>query len=400
MHNSLSAFKRLLQERPHFRHLWLSTVVSQIGNWLSYIAVSLLSLQQGEGAIAVALVLISYHLPHSLFAPIAGPLADRFDRRQLMVLANLLAALLTLGMWAAACWEKLFLLQFMLFLRVSLDSIVYAARGASLPKLVERRELHQANTLLSLSWSLLFAAGVALGGFLAALFSPKVTILIDAATFILAGLILLKLPALPIPLEQRSALKPSELFKALSYARRKRVLMVALLGKLPVAMVGGAAWLSLNLMVGERFSFWEKASALGLLHGVRALGTGVGPLLSQKLFPPKSSTSVPWLFIAVLLFALFEDPLLMILSTLLWGLAGGHNWVATNSLLQSKAPDHLLGRFSALDFLVFTLGTSSVVLSGAFLVDHFQDPRLPIFLGLLLATPAWLLLSWLEKKTL
>ena len=59
----------------------MSNVISQIGDWLSHIAVALISIQQGGGALAVALVLVAHALPTALMSPITGPLADRFDRK-------------------------------------------------------------------------------------------------------------------------------------------------------------------------------------------------------------------------------------------------------------------------------------------------------------------------------
>ena len=74
----------LIKRRPAFRLLWLGELVSQLGDWLSYVAISLVAMTHGpgQGALALGLVLAAHSLPHAVLAPFTGPLADRFDRRR------------------------------------------------------------------------------------------------------------------------------------------------------------------------------------------------------------------------------------------------------------------------------------------------------------------------------
>ena len=120
----------VLRHRHDFRRLWFSNIISLIGDWLSYIAVALISIETGEGALAVAFVLVAHALPSALMSPITGPLADRFDRRGLIILGYIGATLLTLGMWFAAKNNHLLWLQICLFLRVCVSGIAMTARSA------------------------------------------------------------------------------------------------------------------------------------------------------------------------------------------------------------------------------------------------------------------------------
>src|SRR5262245_23484063 len=93
---------RLLRLRPAFRRLWLAGIVSLVADWLGFVAVSLLALDRGGGPGALALVLAVHALPHALFAPIAGAIADRFDRRRVLLAAPIAQASLTALMALAA----------------------------------------------------------------------------------------------------------------------------------------------------------------------------------------------------------------------------------------------------------------------------------------------------------
>ena len=63
MKEDLSGFKRLILGNPHFRRLWFSHMISLVGDWLSYIAVSVISIQQGGGAFAVGMVMFVHSIP-------------------------------------------------------------------------------------------------------------------------------------------------------------------------------------------------------------------------------------------------------------------------------------------------------------------------------------------------
>ena len=146
-----NALRTLIRTNGPFRRLWIGHMISLIGDWLSYIAVSVISIQQGGGAFAVGMVMFVHSIPLALMSPISGPLADRIDRKKLLIAGYLGASLLTLGMWGAARMESVWLLQAVLFLRVCVSAIAMNARSASIPALVGRDQLRIANALLGLT---------------------------------------------------------------------------------------------------------------------------------------------------------------------------------------------------------------------------------------------------------
>src|SRR5262245_15231430 len=73
----------LLLRRPAFRRLWAAGTVSLVGVWLSFVAISRLALDAGGGALALATVFAVHLVPRAWFMPLAGVVADRFDRRRL-----------------------------------------------------------------------------------------------------------------------------------------------------------------------------------------------------------------------------------------------------------------------------------------------------------------------------
>src|SRR5262245_56214514 len=113
----IDAMLHLLRLHPGFRRLFLAATTSQLGDWLSFVAVSLLVQANGGGALSLAVVLAVHALPHALLAPLAGTLADRFDRRRLLLAGSVVQAALTLLMAAAALRGQVTLVQVLVLCR-------------------------------------------------------------------------------------------------------------------------------------------------------------------------------------------------------------------------------------------------------------------------------------------
>ncbi len=355
-------FVSLLARRPHFRRLWGSGIASGLGDWLSYVAVSGLAVQDSGSALGLAVVFAIHALPHALLAPLAGPVADRFDRRRLMLATHTVRALITLGMAAAASLGSLFWVQALLLLRVAVGAFHLPAARATVARVVEPEELEDANALESLTWSVLFALGVALGGVVSAFMGPVPALLADAVTFAVAAFIVRGLPALRAHPDTRFA--SGRMAAAWSHVRARPRLLAAVLAKVPLGVAGGGAWVTLNLLA------YDAAGPLGIgaLHLSRALGTAVGPLAMRRWSLPGSQLDLVG-FLGIAVFAVGGGPIGLALAALAWGMGSGTNWVWSTTALQQLTPDALRGRVNGLDLLLSTLGMSAGALLGGLAAD-------------------------------
>jgi dTMP kinase len=139
----------VLSIRP-FRRLWIALSLSSLGDWLSLLALSILANNLGgsRGAVAVSGVWLTSLLPALVLGPLAGAVADRFDRRMNMIIGDVVRAVLyvsipvnlTLGVVDKLTW--LYVAQFL----ASCASLFWTpAKDASVPNLVPRDQLEQAN---------------------------------------------------------------------------------------------------------------------------------------------------------------------------------------------------------------------------------------------------------------
>lgn len=368
----------LLRRRPAFRRLWAAGTISLVGDWLAFVAVSRLALDHGGGAVALVGVFAAHSLPHACLSPIAGFVADRFDRRRLLVGIPLVQAAFTLGMTLAAAWGALATLQALLLVRSAFTAFMVPAETAALRHTVEPPELLRANAIVSGTWSVTFVAGMALGGLLAAL-GPVPAILADAFSFFLAAAFAARLPSMkPEGAGEPQAAGiwglvravPRDLWAALGHACAQPALFRAVFSKVPAALAGGMGWVTLNLVADRTAPFGAAALSLGILQSVRGAGTGLGPLgisiLTRGSDPGRGLEHAAALttFAGIMTFSLVQPwPALLLVAALVWGMGGGSNWVLTSASLQRLAPDAMIGRLSSID----DLATTTTMVVGALL---------------------------------
>lgn len=395
----------LLRTRPAFRRLWLAGAVSLVGDWLSFVATSLLALHTGGGARSLAIVFAVHALPHALFAPIAGAFADRFDRRKVLALAPLAQAAITGLMAIAAARRDLAAVQALVLLRGAVGAFVVPAEAAALRHTVKPEEIVPANALMSGTWSVAFVVGMALGGPLAAI-GPTTAMVLDAATFLLAAALLRGLPAMrPEGGEVRSgslvrviAEVPADLAAAVRYARSRPDLLRWLLGKAPIAIAGGAGWVALNLVAGSAHPFGSAAVSLGVLQAVRGAGMGIGPMIAgsapRRFEGASMHVAAVLVFVSVAILPTVSAGVALIAIVFAWGAGGGANWVIASSGLQRIAPDRFMGRLASVDELVTTAALIGGALIGAEIVERSGSTVAAAWAGAAIGAAAWV---WLFR---
>ncbi len=387
----MTAARVLFATRPALCRYWIAGLVSQLGDWLSYVAISLLALEQGSGTVAVAAVLVAHSLPHAVLAPLGGVLADRFDRARLMAVARLLQAFATLGLLFAAAAGQLGGVFALLLVRTALGALVLPAQQALLPLLAGPGGVLIANKVLSSTWSLMFTAGMVLGGVLSSL-GPTLALALDTGTFLIAAALLSTLPPSRSP--NTAHVRPRFLDVLLPLRTDPRLLR-AVLGKAPLALASGGGWVLLNLEAEALAATVGTGLSLGLLQALRGTGTAIGPLLAGRGdgWGGARRGALPLLelasFAGIAGIAVASSPAGLGLAAVVWGVGTGGNWVITSAAQQCLAPDAVLGRASAVDFATSTALSCAGALGGAALADLSGLPALAAWGPLVLGVTLW-----------
>jgi MFS family permease len=407
------SYKTLFTTNRRFRRFWLAGVTSHLGNWFNYIGIFvLLTKLTGSGG-AVSWFLIAKFIPPTFLGPAAGVIADRFSRKSIMIISDLLRVFIVLGFLLVKRPEHVWLVYILALVQESIWTFYDPARKASVPNLCSQDELILANALSGATWSIMLAFGAALGGFITHLYGWETAIIIDASTFLVSALMLAGLDLAHSPPEKKE--KPTwhdltgftDLREGLKYVSRHKEVATLLLVKSSWALSGGI--LVLLTVFGEQvFSTGGQGGKSGLLYSVRGLGAALGPILAWHYFGETKkamyrSISLSF-FIASGAYILFSQA-----PTLLWAvpfvllghIGGSIQWVFSTTLLQQIVPDQFRGRVFAAEMALLTLILSLSTYFTGLGLDHGVDPRLlTLRLALIFLVPGtfWVIYLRLNKK--
>ena len=334
---------------PPFRTLWSAIVVSNFGTMMQMVGASWLMAEISSSDDMVALVQASTTLPIMLFSLASGALADNFDRRRLMLIAQLfmfsVSVLLTVLAYGGAITPWLLLtFTFLIGCGTALNN---PAWQASVGDMVPRSHLPAAVTLNSVAFNFTRAVGPALGGFIVAVAGAAAAFAINAVSYIaiLAALFFRG------PRTERSGLPREHLGPAVS-AGLRFVLMspnieVLLLRGFAFGVGGSAMQALLPLVARDQLA--GNASAYGLLLGAFGAGAVVAGFTGhhiREMFSAERLVRINFLLMAVCAMALsFATNLWMAMPPLF---IGGGCWLLTlsffNVAIQLSTPRWVVAR--------------------------------------------------------
>ena len=176
----------MLRRNPAFRRLYVAQLISFAGDWFASVALLGLALDLSGSAAIASLVLVLQTGGFALMAPFAGALADRVDRKRLLVSADLARVPVCLGFLLARTPDTLWI-ALVCALLAAFGAFFEPASSAALPNLVDDDELSTANVLLGSAWGVMLAVGAAMGGIVAVTLGRDAAFVIDAATFLVSA---------------------------------------------------------------------------------------------------------------------------------------------------------------------------------------------------------------------
>jgi MFS family permease len=191
-----------LRSCPGFLRFWTAATVSGFGTYVTTLAIQvLIVLTLHESATGVGLVNSARWLPYLLFGLVVGVLVDRSRRRPLLVTTDLVRGVLLIAIPLLAVTHRLTIVVLMVFMAVfGLMSLVNDAASQSfLPRLVPAGLLGPANARLDQSDAVAQTSGPALAGGLVSLLTAPWAVLVDAASYLVSGLLLLGIPVIEPP---------------------------------------------------------------------------------------------------------------------------------------------------------------------------------------------------------
>jgi MFS family permease len=339
--------------------VWTAATVSGFGSYVTTLAIQVLVVVTLHGGAAeVGLVSAARWLPYLLFGVLGGVLVERARRRPVLVATELGLGLLLLAIPLLAMAHQLSLPVLMAVMAAFglLSLLGDAAAQSFLPRLVPPRLLTEANARLGQSDAAAQTCGPALAGVLVSLFSAPLAVLIDAASYLVSGLLLLRVPVVEPP--SRRGMSPrgirTEAAEGLRWIYRHPTLR-------PLAL-NTHGWFLCNAAVGAVVAPFAlrtlRLSAFGFGMAMAAAGVGglVGALCATRLgvrfgagrviISCRALTAAAWA-LAALSVTHWSGWVVFAAAQLLVGLSMGAENAHELGYRQAVTPDALQGRMNA-----------------------------------------------------
>ena len=349
---------------PAFRKLWRAMAFSSFGDWLGLLASTALAQQLAGGDyakanFAIAGVFIVRLLPAVILGPFAGVIADRFDRRKLMVFCDILRFSLYLSIPIVGNYFWLYTASIL----VEIVTLFWSpAKEASVPNLVPKSKLESANQV-----SLLAAYGTAplaaivfstlalfMGAINAALgnttqaSAADVALYLNAISFLFCALTVWRLKEIPAGSSKKMAQSSigKSLWEGFAFIKDSKIIRGLIFGMLGAffaagAVIGLARTFVDDLKAGE--------AAYGILFAAVFFGLALGISFGPRIFAQFSrrrlfgiSLTISGLMLVTL--SLVLNLVLAIFITILLGLFAGISWVTGFTMLGLEVEDEVRGR--------------------------------------------------------
>lgn len=348
-----------------FRHrdfslFWTGALLSNTGSWLQNVTVPYVLFKLTNSETWVGMATFAQFLPSVLMSPIGGNLADRYDRRRVLLVTQSLLALAAAGQWAY--WGRGGTNPWMLLVFVALTGVLgglnIPAWQAYVPSLVPREDLLSAVTLNSLQFNAARALGPAVAGIVLHSLGPSWAFLFNALSFgfVLAVLVVIR-PKIAVPM--RNAAKGSGFVDALRYALTQPGIVTGLLIAMLIGFFG-------NPVIQFAVVYTKEVYKAGdLAYGFLVAGLGIGAALAA---PFVSGWNLPRKLVVQISFPAYGLACAVFgFSTSFWvGLAAlavaGAGFLAvisaSNTAVQIIVADRYRGRVLAARVMSFTMAFS------------------------------------------
>ena len=353
----------LLVRNANFRHLWAGQVVSLLGDWFNLIASAILIAELTGSGLAVGFLFTIRMLAPFVIAPIAGICADRYNRKHLLIITDLARAFIVFGFLFVRDESHVWLLYALTTFLFAVSGFFSPARSAILPDITSVRELGTANTLGSVTWSVMLALGAMIGGLTTGIFGSQTAFVIDGLTFFVSAAFLLpiKLPGPPSAVPGTPARAK---LSALRYMLQHPDILFIAMHKAAIALLLSSGFQIVQIEIAKDYFVIGVGGAisLGLMYSINGVGSGLGPILARRWTGDQDkllriSISLGYLIGAsglVIIAPLFNFSTVLI-GGFIRSVGGGIVWVFSTQLLLQQAPNEIRGRVFGTEFALFTL---------------------------------------------
>ena len=374
-------YLELIRTNHAFRRLWSASVISMLGEWFNTIALFLLIFQYTDSEFFLGLLFTMRMLCFAAFQPFGGLLADRLNRKTIMVWTNIIQVGLALCFLFIDGKNHIVWIYILTGAMMIMHGMYVTAERAALPNIVPAEHLATANALDAASWSTALCLGAMLGGIVVEIWGTDAAFIIDAVTFAFGAYLLrnLNIPQ-TIDDEMKGPLVSTALTNIKNGWKRiiseKRLLRIVFAKSSWNIAGGGLAGVFL-VVAGSDLDGFGMALGFGIFFFARGVGTGIGPIAARALLTNEERWPVMVGLLVMLSGAFYflvgwtlgMSIFLTIPLVMLAHAASGANWVLSTILTQKWVEDEVRGRVFSMDMLLMSIAFSISSATAGYLLE-------------------------------
>jgi MFS family permease len=366
----------LLKSNKALMKLSSIQLLCYFGAWFSHMAIFTLLINLNAPTWAISTAAAFTFLPAMLLAPFSGAIIDMIDTKKFMIFLISTEMITVFFMVFMDSLDYLWIMLFLVFVRMGAGSIYFQTEMSLLPKLLNQEELKLANEIHSMIWSLSYAFGMAISGFYVHYFGVKVAFLSDIFIFLAGLLILLKLEV-PSLLTNKNIKIFATIKEGYFYLRKNpKIFHLIILH----SCVGFTAYDALIALLADiKYShILAVPLTIGFINASRAIALVLGQFFLSKYTNPKSLFYLLILQgLSIILWGILQEDLYVsFIGIIMSGLFTTTLWSYTYTILQYETQKEFYGRIIAYNDMVF-MGVSTFVsfaigflYEGGFLLSH------------------------------
>lgn len=384
----------LLKNNPDFLKLYLSSVVTMVGGQLHRFGLPWIIYQLSGSGSLMAINFILNFVPTIFFGVIGGGLSDRFNRKKIMMIGNLFSTIITFLLFVLYNFSSNFSIWFVFiisFILSSIQAIYSPSFRASLPILISKNDLINANSLFTVSMSIINLGGPALAGMIIGFFNGSANILINSFAFLLAGLLIYRINnPFNAYKEDKAKINFNYLVYGFMYILKERWLLLGTFLSIGVLLGAG----SIGSLI--QFHFLDTMGINGFMFGfsftllefIPMFLIGLyAPFIAKRFSKERLLLTGSYLYaISLILFSLTIIYPLVILAGMLVNAASALITINWTTMIQERTSIDKLGRVSG---AVSTIQSLFLPIGGSissYLVTFMSSQKIFIIFGFIALT--------------
>lgn len=361
------SYRQLVRQNKAFRYLWSGQIVSLLGDWFNLIASASLIAALTQSGAAIGGLFVLRMLAPFLVSPFAGVVADRYNRKTIVIVTDILRGFVVLGLVLVREPQQVWLIYVLTTIQSASQGFFFPAWNSILPDITQPEELGVANALSSATWSVMLAFGAALGGIVSGIVGVYPAFIIDAMTFFLSAAIIFRMPyrsLLSRDSDQSILAGIRQYVDGLSYLRQHIDTFTIAINKGILGLLVIGFYQVVQVTIAEQyFPIGDGGSiSLGLMYVSSGIGSGIGPILGRYWARDRGrqlrlaiAIGYACCLFGFLITSTLASFHIVLAGGFLRGIGSGLVWVLGTQLLLQIVPNQVRGRVFSTEFAMYTL---------------------------------------------